>query len=268
MISTIKPFEELEFTDDFMFYQVLQNDEICKKLLERLLKVKIDRIVRQELQKELKPYYGSKGVRLDAYIKDSGRIFNIEMQQVSNEGLPKRTRYYQSMIDADCLLKGSDYEELNESFIIFICKKDPFGADLPVYTFQNICAEKSRLALNDGAKKFFFNAASAENEKDLAIKAFLNYIKCKEPQDPLTEQIEECVERIRLAEASKGAYMFESLRIRDSIMAGKKMGREEMGVESAKNFYANGVSVEIIAKSLGMTEEQVKEIVSGVEATA
>lgn len=36
MISTIKPFEELEFTDDFMFYQVLQNDEICKKLLERI----------------------------------------------------------------------------------------------------------------------------------------------------------------------------------------------------------------------------------------
>ena len=142
-----------------------------------------------------------------------------------------------------------------------------FGADLPVYSFQNFCAEKSGLALNDGAKKFFFNAASAENEKDLAIKAFLNYIKSKEPQDPLTEQIEECVERIRLAEASKGAYMFESLRIRDSIMAGKKMGREEMGVESAKNLYANGVSVEIIAKSLGMTEEQVKEIVSA-EATA
>lgn len=117
-------------------------------------------------------------------------------------------------------------------------------------------------------KKFFFNAASAENEKDLAIKAFLNYIKSKEPQDPLTEQIEECVERIRLAEASKGAYMFESLRIRDSIMAGKKMGREEMGVESAKNLYANGVSIEIIAKSLGMTEEQVKEIVSDAEATA
>lgn len=41
-----------------------------------------------------------------------------------------------------------------------------------------------------------------------------------------------------------------------------------MGVESAKNLYANGVSVEIIAKSLSMTEEQVKEIVSGVEATA
>ena len=60
------------------------------------------------------------------------------------------------------------------------------------------------------SKKIFFNATSAENEKDLAIKAFLNYIKSKEPQDPLTEQIEECVERIRLAEASKGAYMFES----------------------------------------------------------
>ncbi len=33
-------------------------------------------------------------------------------------------------------------------------------------------------------------------------------------------------------------------------------------------FYANGASIELIAKSLNMTIEQVKEIVSDVEVTA
>ncbi len=42
-------------------------------------------------------------------------------------------------------------------------------------------------------------------------------------------------------------------------------GQEAKAIEAAKNFYANGVSIELIAKSLKMTREQVQEIVSGVE---
>ena len=39
-------------------------------------------------------------------------------------------------------------------------------------------------------------------------------------------------------------------------------GMEHKAIEDARNFYANGVSVEIIAKSLGMTEDQVRQIVN------
>ena len=38
-------------------------------------------------------------------------------------------------------------------------------------------------------------------------------------------------------------------------------GQEAKAIEAAKSFYANGVSVEIIAKSLKMTQEQVLQIV-------
>ena len=31
MEKTLKPFEELEFTDDFMFYQVMQDDSIVNE---------------------------------------------------------------------------------------------------------------------------------------------------------------------------------------------------------------------------------------------
>jgi hypothetical protein len=39
-------------------------------------------------------------------------------------------------------------------------------------------------------------------------------------------------------------------------------GMEHKAIEDARNFYANGVSVEIIAKSLCMTEDQVRQIVN------
>ena len=38
-------------------------------------------------------------------------------------------------------------------------------------------------------------------------------------------------------------------------------GRSEKAVEAAKNFYQNGVSIEIIANSLKMTVDEVNEIV-------
>ena len=39
-------------------------------------------------------------------------------------------------------------------------------------------------------------------------------------------------------------------------------GQEQKAIEDARAFYENGVSVELIAKSLKMPVEQVKEIVS------
>ena len=42
-------------------------------------------------------------------------------------------------------------------------------------------------------------------------------------------------------------------------------GKEAKAIEDAKSFYANGVSIELIAKSLNMTIEHVKEIVCDVK---
>ena len=39
-------------------------------------------------------------------------------------------------------------------------------------------------------------------------------------------------------------------------------GTQQKAIEDAKSFYANGVSIDIIAKSLKMTNEDVKAIVN------
>lgn len=163
----IKPIEELTFVDDYMFGFILQNEKICKELLERLLKIKIEKVVYPELQKSISPYYETKGVRLDVYVKDSDRVFDIEIQNSKNIDLPKRTRYYQSMIDIDSLLKGESYSELKESIIIFICTFDPFGENLPCYTFKNLCIENIQLELNDQAIKKIYNSTAYMRESDV-----------------------------------------------------------------------------------------------------
>ena len=47
----------------------------------------------------------------------------------------------------------------------------------------------------------------------------------------------------------------------EGLSKGQKDGRMEKAVEDARSFYANGASIELIAKSLNMTIEQVNEIV-------
>ena len=232
---TFKPFEELEFSDDFMFKKIMQNSEICIGVIERLLKIKVDHIEYPELQKEIAPYYTSKGVRLDVYVKDSNRIFDLEMQSANVGALGKRMRYYQSMIDINDLMKGTGYSSLKESYVIFICKKSPFKkSNFPVYSFRNICEENPTVELNDKTKKLVYNASAYEEEKDEELKAFLRFVCSGSATDDFTERINALVTQTKLAEAGKTEYMGMNLHDWDIRMAGRQEGREEGAIEAAK----------------------------------
>lgn len=148
--------EDLSISNDFLFGKVMQDAELCKELLQRILpELDIDHVEYPELQKTIKEDFEAKGVRLDAYVNDGkGTVYDIEMQAVTSKYLPRRTRYYQSMIDLQLVDKGQDYDTLNDSYIIFICLSDLFGKGRYRYSFENICKEDTEVMLNDGAKKF------------------------------------------------------------------------------------------------------------------
>ena len=143
-----KKIEDLTFIDDGMFQAVMHEPEICEEFVERLLHVKVEKVVYPELEKQIKPFYTSKGVWLDVY-----KIIDVEIQTYRQDAIGKRTRYYQSMIDIDSLMKGQDYTELLDSYVLFICTYDPFLKDkrnvygLPCYTFKNTCLENGDVSL-------------------------------------------------------------------------------------------------------------------------
>ena len=53
-----------------------------------------------------------------------------------------------------------------------------------------------------------------------------------------------------------------NLHDRDIKKAAREEGQQDKALEDARSFFANGVSIELIAKSLHMTVERVKEIVN------
>ena len=276
----IKPIEELTFVDDYMFGFILQNEKICKELLERLLKIKIEKVVYPELQKSISPYYETKGVRLDVYVKDSDRVFDIEIQNSKNIDLPKRTRYYQSMIDIDSLLKGESYSELKESIIIFICTFDPFGENLPCYTFKNLCIENIQLELNDQAVKKIYNSTAYMRESDVEISAFLEYINTRTPTDDFTKKLSHLVEEAKLNNIFRDKYLTMNIHDQDitkeayeeglsaglqqglqqGIQQGEARGLQQGKYETARNMLNRNLPIEIVCECTGLSKDVIENI--------
>lgn len=265
-----KKFEDLTFADHYIFEKVLhENHDICKELLERLLKIKIDHIEYPEIEKTISPYYETKGVRLDVYIKDSSKIFDIELQNALNEDLPLRTRFYQSMIDTDNLLKGQHYSELPTSFIIFICKHNSLGKNIPICTFENRCLENLEISLNDRSIKKIFNASAYKQEKDLAISAFLQYICNQKAVDDFTSKLTSIVERIKKQEVNRKEYNSMNLHDQDNFRRGKKEGLIEgihqKAIETAKNMLLSSLgTLEQIAQITNLPLQTVKDLANNL----
>ena len=116
-----KSFDDLTIADDFMFCKVMQDEAICKQFLEMVLAGKIGKIACLSPQNTVAAGIEAKSVRLDLLVKDeTGKSYDIEMQVGNEYNIPKRMRYYQSVLDVAFLDKGYSYKALNESYIIFI----------------------------------------------------------------------------------------------------------------------------------------------------
>ncbi len=276
--------EDLTISNDFMFSKVMRDKEICRETLEILLGKKIGEIEYVENQKVIDISYDSKSVRLDVYVEDENRIYNVEMQVVHNKDLARRSRYYQGMIDLNAIEKGEMYRELKESIIIFICRFDPFGRGMSRYTFENICVEDGEIHLGDGTSKIFFNTKGYVGGDDREVKYFLEYVESNESNlSEFVRKIEEKIRDIKDNKEWRAEYMNLLMRereiARDSFEKGRLKGinegiregrlegiaeGEERGIKRLVNTCRRlGASEEDIITSLfeeyGLSEEEARK---------
>ena len=190
-----KEYSELTFIDDFMFCKIMvKYPELCKELLELILDVKIREIKFPEAQKVLEETYDGRGIRLDVYIEDDNNtVYDLEMQTTKKRDLPKRTRYYQGMIDIHLIGRNAKFRELKKSYVIFICTSDPFGKKLPVYTFENRCRQDNEIVLGDDAYKVIINADGNRDGLSEEMSDFLDFLQGKENDGKLSGKLEQAV---------------------------------------------------------------------------
>lgn len=278
-----KPWNELTFADNYIFCKVMLDEELCKKFIEILLGIKIAKIEYLNTENQIENYYDSRGVRLDVYVKDSDRIFDIEIQTGDYDDLLLRARYYQSASDVATTKRRTMFRKLKESYILFVCVDDPFGADIPIYTRSMKFLETDKVSYNDKSHAVFYNASAynkvTDNEE---LKAVLRFVYENKSQSKYTDQLEVSSKNAKSRSEWEDDYMYfqdileeekelareaghaEGLEtgLAEGRQAGLTEGREEMAVLTAKNFLKEGDSPEKVSRCTGLSLEKINELVA------
>lgn len=130
--------------DDFMT-KVFEDISCAELLLRIILNDEGIRVLEAHSQRGIKNLQG-RSVKLDILAVDShNRVFNVEVQRSDRGAGAKRARYNSALIDANVTEPGDQYEDLNESFVIFITENDVMKAGLPIYHIDRVVRETGKL---------------------------------------------------------------------------------------------------------------------------
>ena len=267
----LKKWETLTFTDDFMFSQVMHDEEICRQVVELILGIKIGRIEYLSTQEKQKTDPDSMAIIMDVYLRDENKVIKVEMQTGHKKELPKRSRYYQSVSDVSTTPTSSDYEKLPDNIVIFICTFDPFDRGIPFYTFYYTCEETHhQLKLNDGSLRIFLNTSAKElTTLDAKLQAFYHYIQEGAVESDLAQNISDKITTLKNDSITRRSYVMTALKIADlqrdaytegreeGISVGMERGAYEKALETAKKLIARGDSPEDVAELLGVPLETI-----------
>ena len=251
-------FEHLTITNDFMFSRVMEDEELCQYILQVLLSDSI-KIVSVSLQHFIDTSIESKAVRLDVLAKDAdGNNYNIEMQMVNNDSIPKRMRMYQSSIDLDYFDKGEEYKNAKNTIVIFICMQDPIDKGLPVYTFENLCREDASITLGDGTLKMIVVPPLYWKLECGEKRAILEYIDTGKVSNDFTRRLEMSVANVKYKQVIKHEYLSYYLKMQKAEKDGEARGEIREKYETARRMKAKGFDSPIIAEMTGLKLEEIE----------
>ena len=268
MQDLLTKFANLTIQSDFIFKKVMSRKRICKHLLEELLQIEIADINYIEAEKTIDPNYTSHGIRLDIIVADDKNThYNLEMQVKNNKNpnsnthvLPKRSRYYQALLDFDLLQAGQPYDLLPPTFIIFICIFDFFEKGNYVYTFKKRCLENLELELPDEATTMLLNTKGSHGEISKDLKSFYDYVNNHIVTTDFTKQIDDEISYLKLDTKVRREYMLMEARLLDERREGIAEGETNANTATAKRLLSMGLTVQDIAKATSLSIEQVEAL--------
>lgn len=281
----IVPLRQLNLMDDFLFDVATVDLETCQIILELSLGITIRQIRWKEGQKVIHNLPGKRGIRMDFYVQDmDGHVFDVEMQKRNEGNIPKRTRFYQALVDAPLLKSGEKgYDRLNPVYIVVICGFDLYGLGKYRYTFENLCREVEGLALGDGCRKVILNTkGSNDAEVEQNLIDFLHYVEKSDDSgvpencDERLKHLHTKISEIKLSEQMEVTYM--KMEERDRLIReegerrgekkGEKKGEQIALIRMVCKKLQKGKAPEAIADELEEETAVIRQICNAAQTCA
>ena len=252
----LKRIEAFRLIDDDFMNACFDNHPECAQLVLRILLDKPDLKVLEVRAQVYVTNLGKRELRLDVLATDdSGKLYNIEIQRDDRGAGKKRARLHSSLLDAKWTDKGTDPEQIAETFVVFITEHDVLGRGLPVYHIERCILECGEL-FNDGAHILYANGAY---RGDTPVGRLMHDFSCSKPSEMHYDVL---ANRARFfKESEKGVTTMckamEELRD-DAFEEGRAEGREEGAIIIARDMLQSGeMSPEQVAKFTRLPLEKV-----------
>ena len=271
MNSREQQWENLTLADDFLFGKVMSAPTLCAEMLRRIFPdLDIGEIKIIETQKTLKYALHIRGVRFDILTTAARNIFDIEAQNRRLKDLFRRPRAYQIAIGYDALNKKSlkksgSYEDLPNTYVIFICTFDLFGKGRHIYTFKNFCAEDKEIELNDGAYTIFLNTKGKLNDVSPELKNFLKFVgdgKIIE-NDNFIKTLDEKIKEAKHNVAWRDEYMLLLTREDEKFAEGVQTANERVAADMLKK----SLPLQLIEEISKLSEDVIRGIAANLGLT-
>ena len=271
----------LNLSDFALFLSVMKNKEAYQCTLSLILDEPDLELEDVKAEEVILNKSGKRAIRLDAWaVAKDQRQFNMEMQNdANNDDIPKRSRFYQSMLDTPILKAGKQtrYKNLPSTVIIFITQEDIFGKDFAKYTFTEQCEEIKGLHLDDGSKKIFLNMTSKNGSpKLISLLQYMKETDINNPNilvhDPRIIRLDEIVTEVKQSEEWEAVQMnlieYGISKGRQiGIEQGERLGRANGIIKTARKYHANEEDIiSQLCEELAISEHEAREYIEKFES--
>lgn len=244
--------------DDDFFTKCFEGDIACIQLVLRIVLEKNDLEVIEVRTQVFVENLLNHSVRLDVLASDRlGRKYNIEIQRADRGAGRKRARYNSSMMDANLLRKGKDYNQLPETYVVFITEHDVLAMGLPVYQIER-CIMATGKSFADGSHIVYVNGAYRDESP---IGKLMHDFACTDPKDMYYDVL---ADRVRFFKESKEGVSIMCRAMEDMRNQALREGRREGAAAVAKKLLSDGtLSIEKISECAGLSLEEVRKLQAG-----
>lgn len=192
-LETLRKFRLI---DDAFFSACFDDNAKDVEYILRIILEKDDlKVLKVQTQKSVENLYG-RSVRFDVFATDTkGKLYNIEVQRADSGAVPTRARYNSSMLDYHKLKKKAKFNELPETFVIFICENDVLKDGEKIYHIDRIVRETQKL-FEDGTHIIYVNG-SYKGEAGQPLDDLIHDFFCENPEEMRHKQLAERVDFLK-----------------------------------------------------------------------
>ena len=215
--------------DDFMRCIFRDNIPLAQMVLRIVTGISDLEIIRLETQKDMKRLVGARSICLDAYGCDSeGKKYDLEIQRSDLGAGKHRARYHASAMDVENLDAGQDFDELPDTYTIFITEHDVFGQGKAIHPIERVDMVTGEL-FNDGEHILYVNG---EYRDDSDVGKLMHDFSCWNPDEMNFELLKDAT---RYYKENPEGVAFMCRAFEETRNEGIAQGREQERIDNIKN---------------------------------